>query len=127
VEQQFSDTQRTAAIDLLETLPWGDIERKIYGLEAALALALEAVGDAVRRWEEEGEDLFGDEVTLSPEQVASLDSEWRFAYIARLLDTAALAYGVPSFGSPGRNADGEPTSPASWNEDPPRSPGCSEA
>ena len=116
MEPQFSDAQRTAAIDLLESLPWGDVEQAIYGLEAALALAIEAVGGALRLWEDEGEERFGDEFTLSAEQVASLDDEWRLAYIARLLDTARLGYGVSANGSPGRNTEGEVTPPVSWND-----------
>lgn len=44
---QFDDIQRAQAIALLEELPWGDLEQELYGLEAALALALEAVGDAI--------------------------------------------------------------------------------
>jgi hypothetical protein len=118
-KRQFTDAQRAAAIDLLESPPWGDMEWKIYGLEAALALALEAVGgDRVQRWEDEGNERFGDDFKLSAEQVASLDDEWRLVYIARLLDCAAIEYGVSSYASPGRNSDGEITSPASWNEDP---------
>ena len=103
MERQFSDSQRAAAIDLLESLAWGSVEWAIYDLEAALALAIEAAGGALRLWEEEGEERFGDELRLSVEQVASLDEEWRLAYIARLLDTAALAYGVSPSARPGRN------------------------
>ena len=44
---QFDDIQRAQAIALLEELPWGDLEQELYGLEAALAVALEAVGDAI--------------------------------------------------------------------------------
>ena len=105
-----------AAIDLLESLAWGSVEWAIYDLEAALALAIEAVGGALRLWEDEGEERFGDELRLSAEQVASLDDEWRLAYIARLLDTAALAYGVSPNGSPGRNTEGEVTPPISWDD-----------
>lgn len=61
-------------------------------------------------WEEEGELRFGDEFELSAEQVAELDDEWRLAYIARLLHSAALTYGVsPSV--PGRTRDGELVTP----------------
>ena len=100
--RQFNDAQRTQAIDLIESLPWGDVGEAIRGLEVALALALEAVGDAVDLWEEEGEERFGGEFQLSADQVASLDHEWRLAYIGRLLRTAAYAYGVPPHGTPGR-------------------------
>lgn len=114
---QFDDIQRAQAIALLEELPWGDLEQELYGLEAALALALEAVGHAIELWErdDEGEERFGDEFALSAEQAASLDDDWRLAYVSRLLYTAAMAYGVSPPGSPGRSADGHVTSPISWS------------
>ncbi len=115
--RQFNDAQRTQAIDLIESLPWGDVREAIRGLEVALALALEAVGDAVDLWEEEGEERFEGEFQLSTDQVASLDHEWRLAYIGRLLRTAAYAYGVPPHGTPGRTTEGEVTPPISWHED----------
>ena len=89
---QFDEPQRAQVMALLETLPWGDVEREIGGLEVVLALAIEATGDAIQLWEEEGEECFGDEFELSADQVAALDDEWRLAYIARLLHTAAHAY-----------------------------------
>jgi hypothetical protein len=113
--QQFNEAQRAQALDLIESLAWGDMEKGICGFEAALALALEAVGDAIDLWEVEGEERFRDEFELSSEQVASLDAEWRLAYIARLLCTAAHLYGVPSDGLPGRN-EGELTPPITWTD-----------
>lgn len=103
---------------LLEDLLWGDLEQAIYGLEVTLVLSLEATGDAIRQWEDEGEERFGDEFSLSAEQVASLDDEWRLAYIARLLHTAAYSYGVSPRASPGRTPDGHVTSPVSWSDQP---------
>ena len=114
---QFGESQRAHALALLEDLPWGDLEQAIYGLEVALALALEAVGDAIDLWEDEGEDRFGDEFSLSAEQVDSLDDEWRLAYVARLLHTTAHSYGVSPHAPPGRSSDGPVTSPASWRDD----------
>ena len=64
-----------------------------------------------------GEERFGDEFTLSADRVASLDDEWRLAYIARLLHSAAYLYGVSPHASPGRSADGELTSPISWSDE----------
>ena len=54
---QFDEPQRAQVMALLETLPWGDVEREIGGLEVALALAIEATGDAIQLWEEEGEEV----------------------------------------------------------------------
>jgi hypothetical protein len=117
---QFDRRQRELAAELVESLAWGDVERAIIGHETALALALEATGDALRLWEHEGEDRFGDEVSLSPEQVCELDDEWRLAYIARLLVTALHAYGVSPGGRPARllvvAGLGEVTPPADWQD-----------
>jgi hypothetical protein len=113
---QFDEEERAQATALLEALPWGDLEQAIYGLEVTLALALEATGDAIQQWEDEGEERFGDEFSLSAEQIASLDDDWRLAYIARLLHTAAHSYGVSPHASPGRSSDGHVTSPISWND-----------
>ena len=87
---------RLALTDGTVAHTWGDLEQALYGLEAALALALEATGHAIQLWEGEdgGEERFGDEFALSAGQVDSLDDEWRLAYIARLLYTAAETYGV---------------------------------
>jgi hypothetical protein len=104
------------AIDLLEDLPWGDVEQEIYGLEVALSLALEATGAAIQLWEEEGEQRFGDEFALSADEVASLDEDWRLAYIARLLYTAANAYRVSPDALPGRSSEALATSPLAWSE-----------
>lgn len=113
---QFEASQRSQVTELIESLAWGDMETAIYGLEVALALTIEATGDAIQLWEAEGEELFGDEFELSAEQVAELDDEWRLAYIARLLYTAASAYGVSPNVLPGRTREGEvvtaPTSKA---------------
>ena len=68
-------------------------------------------------WEEEGEERFDGEFQLSTDQVASLDREWRLAYIGRLLRTAAYAYGVPPHGTPGRSTEGDVTPPIAWHED----------
>ena len=114
---QFDEPKRAQAIALLEDLPWGDVEQEIYCLEVTLALALEATGAAIELWEQEGFHRFRDEFALSAEEVASLDDEWRLAYIARLLYTAARAYGVEPGALPGLTSEGSVTSPLTWGED----------
>jgi hypothetical protein len=120
-QSQFGASQRSDAMELIESLAWGDMEDAISGLEVALALALEATGDAIRLWEAEGEERFGDEFTLSAEQVADLGDEWRLAYIARLLHTAAHSYGISPNVPPGRTNEGQPvTAPGAnaWSSSP---------
>ena len=116
---QFGETKGKQALELIESLAWGDIEMAIYAFEVALALALEAVGpDSIGLWEAEGEERFGDEFELSVEDVVALDDDLRLAYIARLLYTAACMYGVnPSNAVPGRSPEGEVTSPLTWGDD----------
>jgi hypothetical protein len=65
-------------------------------MEAALRRAMEATRDALALWEARAEDDLGfeDEFDLTADQVAELSDEWRLAYVARLLETLALAYGV---------------------------------
>jgi hypothetical protein len=112
---QFGEWQRLQAIALLEDLPWGDLEQQLYGHEVAMALALEATGQAIQLWEngDVGEERFGDEFALSVEEIDSLDDDWRLAYVARLLHTAARAYGVSPGAAPGRSPDGYLSSPPS--------------
>lgn len=117
---QFNADQRTQALDLMESLAWGDMEYSIRNMEIYLALALEATGDAIELWEheDEGEERFGGEFYLSEEQVAELDDEWRLAYIARLLLSALIVYGVSPGTRPGRPGRERTsvTPPADWEE-----------
>jgi hypothetical protein len=72
-------------------------------------LALEATSDAFYAWEQADGPGVLDEFSLSQDQVACLTSEERLAYVARLLRTFALMYGVStefSSGEPlGASAD----------------------
>lgn len=79
----------------LDDLPWGDVEGAIRTLEEALRLALEATVNDFQLWEDHADsEGFPDEFDLSQEQIDSLSDQWRIAYIARLLRSIALAYGV---------------------------------
>jgi hypothetical protein len=93
---ELTAEQRRQAIALIEELPWGDVEAQIRDLEEALWRALEATCGDLLRWEARAEELgFQDEFSLSLEDVAALTPEWRLAYVARLVRSLALAYGVP--------------------------------
>ena len=54
---------------------------------------MEATTGAFLLWQADdaGEQLFGDEFTLTAQQVADLDPEWRLAYVARLIRTSRSA------------------------------------
>ena len=86
-------------------------------LEVALALALEAVGDAIDLWEDEGEERFDDEFALSAEQSprsttsgGSRTSLGCFTQPRSRTESLHLA-------SPGRTPDGHVTSPISWSDE----------
>jgi hypothetical protein len=94
-ESQFTQEQQARARAVIESCAWGSMDDYILDMETALRRAMEATRDALAVWEARADDLgFEDEFELSADQVAELSDEWRLAYVARLLQTLALAYGV---------------------------------
>jgi hypothetical protein len=94
----FNPTQQAEALALLEIPAWGDTDNVIRGLEICLRLALEAT---LRRLPQVGErpgpafeDDGNDEFTLPREVIRDMPPEERLAYVARLLRSFALDYGV---------------------------------
>ena len=63
-------------------------------MEEALDRALDATAEEFPLWEAEGEDRYVDEFSLSAEDLAEMSLEWRLAYVARLVRSLALCYGV---------------------------------
>jgi len=102
-EEQFDAKQRASAWALIESMAWEDMDGSIRDLEAALRLALEATEDDLRRWEEDIgpalEEPDFDEFSLRAQTIAELSCEDRLAYVARLLQSLALHYGVSGFGA----------------------------
>jgi hypothetical protein len=96
---QFDQQARDESLELIERLPWGDIEGAIETFEESMLLAMEATRDDFARWEAEGEGerRFGNEFNLSPRQVEELDDAWRLAYVARD-SPAALLHGLDDIG-----------------------------
>jgi hypothetical protein len=106
--------QQERVIDLVAELPWGDVDGAICCLEEALRLALEATDHAFPHWETLAEDIGEeDEFSLTPEQVRDLSPQQRLAYLARLLRTLALTYGVNAgFGDGTHIGQEQPYTPA---------------
>ena len=50
-EQQFDERQQAAAVQLLESLPWGDVDSAILAVGQALVRALDASRDMFLLWE----------------------------------------------------------------------------
>jgi hypothetical protein len=100
-------------------MPWHDMDAAIRGLETCLRLALEATGDDFARWETELGPAFEadgyDEFSLQADTVEEMSPEERLCYVARLLRSLALHYGVSAeFGGARTGLVGEAsaTSPA---------------
>ena len=67
-------------------------------MEVALRLLLEATGDDLLRYDEELEEeveaRWGDEFSVSLELVAEMSPERKLAYLAQLIKSLSLSYGV---------------------------------
>jgi hypothetical protein len=98
VTRQFNPIQQAHALALLEQMTWGDMDGYIRGMEEALRLALEATSGDFYRWEEEiGPPLETqgyDEFSLPEAVLQAMPVEEKLAYVARLLRSLALQYGV---------------------------------
>jgi hypothetical protein len=95
---QFNSDQQQRALALLESLPWGDIDNALRGMEEALRRAMEATRQEFQEWEQEFgprvEEVGFDEFTLPAEEIEALPCGVKLAYVARLLRSLAMAYGV---------------------------------
>jgi hypothetical protein len=110
----MNSEQHARVLELITGQPWGDIDSAICGLEESLQLALEASEEAFLAWEDVAERIgVEDEYSLSSTQVQDLSPEERSAYIARLLRSAALNYGVDAgFGGGPYTGKEQPFTPA---------------
>src|SRR4051812_31590841 len=84
--------QETRVRDLLADLPWDDLDGALRVMEECLRLALDATRHALVRWDEEADDRFSNEFSLTSAQVDDLPLEFRLAYVARLVKSLALNY-----------------------------------
>ena len=95
---QFNDKQQQAALTLIEQLPWADVEGGLRAMEDALRRALQATTDDFGYWEDELGPLYEQEgwseFDLPTEVVEALRPHQKLAYVARLLRSLAMAYGV---------------------------------
>jgi hypothetical protein len=105
-DPQLTAEQRVRALGLLEQMPWGDMDGGIRAFEAAPRRALEVTAEDFRRWDEYlGPDLEGrgfNEFDMPPGAVEAMSDEDKLAYLARLLRSLALSYGVSAGFGAGR-------------------------
>jgi hypothetical protein len=91
----MTDEHETRLLEVITELPWADFDGAICGMEECLRLALEATRDAFLNWDLVARvNDFADEFSLSLGDVEDLLPEERLAYVARLLRSLALNYGV---------------------------------
>jgi hypothetical protein len=87
--------QHIRARRLVEGCLWGDIDKGLWDFERALWLLLDATFHDVAHWDEEQERLeLGDEFSQSHEAVEAFPEGLHRAYVARLVYSAALRYGL---------------------------------
>ena len=96
---QFDLGQRNEALALIERMAWGSMDDDIRDLETALRLALEATADDFRRWEDEvvpalESEGYSDELNLPARRIADFTLAEKRCYVAGLLRTLAISYGV---------------------------------
>jgi hypothetical protein len=97
-EAQFDPSQQQAALVVIERMVWGDMDTAICDLELCLRRALEATAEDFVRWENDLGLRFGeagfDEFTLPDSSIEEMPLDVRLSYVARLLRSLALHYGV---------------------------------
>lgn len=110
----FDEGQQARAIELIQSMPWGDIDGAIRIIDEALLRAMQATADDFQRWEVHADDMgYVDEFSLTPDDVARMSNEWKLAYVARLLRSLAGMFGVGTeFGDQVLVAEHDPHSPA---------------
>jgi hypothetical protein len=86
--------QQLEALAILDDQPWGDMDTDIRSIEAALERALQATASEFPLWEDQGEDRYADEFSVTPEEIETMSPEWKLAYVGRLVRNLALCYGV---------------------------------
>jgi hypothetical protein len=95
---QFSPGQQEAALVVIEQAAWGDMDGAICDTETALRLALDATRAEYLGWEEELGPAFEQEgigeFLVPAARVEEMSDADKLAYVARLLRTLALSYGV---------------------------------
>jgi hypothetical protein len=95
---QFGPDQQARAVALIHRMAWGDMDYAIRDVETVLGLAMEATRAEFLRWEHELGPLFEaegyDEFSVPATQVEEMSDGDKLAYVARLLRTLALSYGV---------------------------------
>jgi len=91
----MQDEQQARVQELLNDLPWADVDGAICDIELNLRLLLDATKDSLQMWEAEADERgFDDEYLLSSADVHELTEEWQLAYVARLVKNLALMYGI---------------------------------
>jgi hypothetical protein len=93
VGMDLTRDQQRRVLAIARATPWGDTAASLSLIDEALARAMDASRDEFVFWEEKAHGAgFTDEFSVG--EASSLSVEWRFALVARLLRSIAMAYGV---------------------------------
>jgi hypothetical protein len=88
-----TNEQRRRALDLIDDIAGGDFHNALLDMELALERALDATEDHLARWEALSAEGF-DECSVPAARIANMTAEDRLAWVARLVYTVAVAYGI---------------------------------
>jgi hypothetical protein len=113
----FDQQARRESLAAIEHVPWGNIINAVDSMNESLRRAMEATTDAFWMWEtgDAGERRFGDEFSLTSHEVDNLTPEWRIAYVARLIRSLEVCWGVSTeFGGGALGAPSEDRSYPGW-------------
>jgi hypothetical protein len=92
---RLSSAKRQRVIEAVEDAPWGDIGGSLETVEIGLRRALDATARDFERWEHAaslGEER--DEFSIESAEVEAMSGDERLSYVARLLRSIALSFGV---------------------------------
>lgn len=97
-EPQFDEADRRRAVELIESIAWGDFDLDLRTFEDALRRAVEATQSYAEAWDAELYEQYGDEFSIDLDRRDGMDESHLLAYVGRLVRTVALLYGVSAWG-----------------------------
>jgi hypothetical protein len=93
----WSTEQRQELDQVIERILFGDFDSHLRTFELALLQARAAVIDHLEQWhDDELNEHYENEFTLTPEEIEAMSPEWKLAYLAQLLNIAVGLYGLGS-------------------------------
>lgn len=85
--------ERADVLHRVAGIPWGDTSGALEDIGECLERVLAATRAEFLLWEDRGEEIGLDEFSLERRHVETMSPEWKLAYVARLVQSLAMAYG----------------------------------